>query len=96
MNSKIPNFFDETDLQARAIADAYTTLRAVQFTMKRMVPLMSAQCEEALELLREAFPSLMRLERIIRVGEQELLQEAINGSEGEAGGKEQSRTQKDN
>jgi hypothetical protein len=62
----------ESELKARAVFDAYTTLRAVEFALRKIQPLVAAHCEESRDLLAEAFPELQRVERVLQLTEEEI------------------------
>ena len=61
-----------SELKARAVFDAYTTLRAVEFALRKIQPLVAAHCEESRDLLAEAFPELRRVERVLQFTEEEI------------------------
>ena len=62
----------ESELKARAVFDAYTTLRAVAFALRNLQPMVAAHCEESRDLLAEAFPELQRVEHILQLTEEEI------------------------
>ena len=63
---------NEAELKAKAVFEAYSTLRAVEYSLRQTAPLVSAHCTGAREQLLAAFPELQRVETVFRLTEQEI------------------------
>lgn len=64
---------NEAELKAKAVFEAYSTLRAVEYSLRQTAPLVSAHCTGAREQLLAAFPELQRVETVFRLTEQDAL-----------------------
>jgi hypothetical protein len=73
--------------QALAIAEAFTTLRAVYYATREHMPVIAKGAAESAASLVEYFPALAALEAMIRIGEEEFANQPGGNNERKEGPK---------